>query len=181
MAVMKRDGVRAATTRRICEEAGVAQGAFHYCFRSKQELFVLLMERDAEAPVQDVRDEITPSMSPRECIALLMDRYWQQVEKDPGEQLVLAELSVLALRDSALSDYSSIEHRVYLAATLQHLRHAAERTGMTYSIPIEELAEVTTSAMLGVSSVWLATRDSVAARRNLDILAEMVAAYAITP
>lgn len=36
--VLVRDGVAAASTRRIAEEAGMAQGAFHYCFRSKQEL-----------------------------------------------------------------------------------------------------------------------------------------------
>ncbi|WP_279106988.1 TetR/AcrR family transcriptional regulator [Gordonia paraffinivorans] len=50
MTVMKREGIAAASTRAICQEAGMAHGVFHYCFRSKYELFAALIEADFNAP-----------------------------------------------------------------------------------------------------------------------------------
>ena len=38
IAVMSREGLDRATTRRIADEAGVPNGAFHYAFRDKNEL-----------------------------------------------------------------------------------------------------------------------------------------------
>ena len=42
--VMARDGVAKATTRAIAAEAGMALAAFHYSFRSKQELLENVLE-----------------------------------------------------------------------------------------------------------------------------------------
>ena len=42
--VMVRDGVAKATTRSIVAEAGMALAAFHYSFRSKQELLENVIE-----------------------------------------------------------------------------------------------------------------------------------------
>ena len=42
--VMVRDGVAKATTRSIVAEADMPLGAFHYCFRSKEELLENVIE-----------------------------------------------------------------------------------------------------------------------------------------
>src|SRR5215469_4946535 len=50
--VVARDGVAAATTRRIAEEAGLPQGLVHYWFASKDELLeevIMTLLREFEA------------------------------------------------------------------------------------------------------------------------------------
>ena len=42
--VVNRDGLAAATTRRISEQAGLPLGTFHYWFSNKEELFECLFE-----------------------------------------------------------------------------------------------------------------------------------------
>ena len=42
--VVTRDGLAAATTRRISEQAGLPLGTFHYWFSNKEELFECLFE-----------------------------------------------------------------------------------------------------------------------------------------
>jgi AcrR family transcriptional regulator len=42
--VATRDGLAAATTRRISEQAGLPLGTFHYWFSNKEELFECLFE-----------------------------------------------------------------------------------------------------------------------------------------
>src|SRR5690625_5306940 len=43
--VLAREGMDAATTRRITDEAGLALGAFHYAFRNKDDLLQAVIER----------------------------------------------------------------------------------------------------------------------------------------
>jgi AcrR family transcriptional regulator len=45
LGILASEGLGAATTRRITEEAGLALGAFHYAFRSKDELLRAVIER----------------------------------------------------------------------------------------------------------------------------------------
>ncbi|WP_279579831.1 TetR/AcrR family transcriptional regulator [Fodinicola feengrottensis] len=57
--VLARDGVAKASTRAIVAEAAMPLGFFHYCFRSKQELFMQVIgtinERNRRAAIDAVR------------------------------------------------------------------------------------------------------------------------------
>src|SRR5215470_18932370 len=57
-AVMAREGVAAATTRRITEEAGLPHGSFHYWFAGKEELFETeqLFEELVAEPLRNITD-----------------------------------------------------------------------------------------------------------------------------
>src|SRR5580698_2955929 len=60
--VVARDGIAAATTRRIAEEAGLPQGLVHYWFASKDELLeevIMTLLRQFEAATEVISAEDT--------------------------------------------------------------------------------------------------------------------------
>src|SRR5580765_7230147 len=56
--VLLTDGIAGATTRAICAEAGMPQGAFHYCFNSRDELLTevaaVMLPRELRAATQAI-------------------------------------------------------------------------------------------------------------------------------
>src|SRR5699024_2380698 len=80
--VMASDGLAAATTRAICAEAGMPQGAFHYCFASRDELL-------REVATGLLPDEVGAVSAVIGCDGSLVDTvtdalmaYWSLVERD---------------------------------------------------------------------------------------------------
>lgn len=168
MAVMKREGVAAASTRAICRQAGMPHGAFHYCFHSKRELFTTLIEADFDAPLEAAWKEIELDTEPVVGLRILFREYWAGLERDPEHQLVLSELTSYALRDEELREMPIWEHAAYREKISQHLKHFQDQLRISFAIPVEEFAELVLAALSGVTTAWLAHRDGELARRSLD-------------
>jgi AcrR family transcriptional regulator len=123
-AVVAREGVAAATTRRITEEAGLPHGAFHYWFAGKEELFETeqLFEELVAEPLRDITDSAaaraTEATSGAEAsLGDLLRAAFDVVERDeqarPGLHLAGYELTALALRTPALRDLARRQHQAY--------------------------------------------------------------------
>ncbi|WP_176451757.1 TetR/AcrR family transcriptional regulator [Enemella dayhoffiae] len=175
--VMKREGIKAATTRAICAEAGMPHGAFHYCFNSKRELYAALLATDISADLDQTWAQINPSGDVKASIHALLTGYWSTVEADPQTQIVLTELTTLALRDPDLAELPAWEQRAYRDQVVAHLNRFATQADVTYAIPIPLLAGMILSALNGVTDSWLAHRDDDEATRQLDEFAEVFASY----
>lgn len=175
--VMKREGVKAATTRAICAEAGMPHGAFHYCFNSKRELYAALLATDISADLDQAWAQIDPSGDVKASIHALLIGYWSTVEADPQAQIVLTELTTLALRDPDLAELPAWEQRAYRDQVVAHLNRFATQADVTYAIPIPLLAAMILSALNGVTDSWLAHGDDSEATRQLDAFAEVFASY----
>src|SRR5215813_6749044 len=122
--VIAREGVAAATTRRITEEAGLPHGAFHYWFAGKEELFE--QEQLFEELVAESLRDITDSAAARAAdtasgaeasLGDLLRAAFDVVERDeqvrPGYQLAGYELTALALRTPALRDLARRQYQAY--------------------------------------------------------------------
>jgi AcrR family transcriptional regulator len=114
--VIARDGVAAATTRRIAQEAGLPHGTFHYWFSGKEELFEELI---AEV-LQELADAATPAADASEADASVLDMLraaFAAVENDekdqPGRQLAMYELTAFALRTPPLRDLARRQYHAY--------------------------------------------------------------------
>jgi AcrR family transcriptional regulator len=123
-AVIAREGVAAATTRRITEEAGLPHGTFHYWFAGKEELFE--QEQLFEELVAESLRDITDSAAARAAdtasgaearLGDLLRAAFDVVEHDeqvrPGLQLAGYELTALALRTPALRDLARRQYQAY--------------------------------------------------------------------
>ncbi|HWS36284.1 MAG TPA: TetR/AcrR family transcriptional regulator [Actinoplanes sp.] len=174
--VMKRDGIAAATTRAICTEAGMAQSTFHYCFRSKQELYTALLSTDINVTLDAGNwPSVDPTAGAADNVRLLLRAYWSAVESDATTHLVLSELVNLAQREPELSGLPAWQHQAYLdKATALTERFAAE-AGLVLTIGTRQFAELVVAALNGVGSAWLSHRDNRTALETLDNFATLLA------
>ncbi|SEK19416.1 TetR/AcrR family transcriptional regulator [Streptacidiphilus jiangxiensis] len=166
--VMIRDGVAKATTRAIVAEAGLPLGAFHYCFRSKEELLHSVVERimqGALAPAVAAGVEGAPVA---EVIRSTLRAYWARIEATPEEHLLTYELTQYALRQPGLAEVARHQYARYLAVNGESLATMAGLAGFEWTVPLPTLARYGLAVLDGLTLTWLIDRDDAAAAQALD-------------
>jgi AcrR family transcriptional regulator len=115
--VVTRDGLAAATTRRISEQAGLPLGTFHYWFSNKEELFECLFEEilkeieESTGLVDGARQGGIPSVLQlfQSAFSVVSDRGEEGIRR----QMVPYELTMLALRTPAFRDFARRQYELY--------------------------------------------------------------------
>jgi TetR/AcrR family transcriptional regulator, regulator of biofilm formation and stress response len=172
-----RDGFAGVTTRRVCAEAGAPLAAFHYCFASKQELLAELTTQSMAALLSAQRE--TPLLETIEAtLRAGLRHYWKTVEDDPNRESVLMALTQHALHDPSLDGLAQRQYRAYHDTARKTLCRIATGFGVTWSMPVEDVAQMLVVVTDGVTLAWLVNRDSAAARTALDAFAAQLAALA---
>lgn len=120
--MIAKEGVAAATTRRITQEAGLPHGMFHYWFSGKEELFEELI---AEV-VRELKEGVAAAVSSteggsdtslRDHLRAAFDVVRRDEQVEPGRQLAIYELTALALRTPALRDMARRQYQAYQELT----------------------------------------------------------------
>jgi AcrR family transcriptional regulator len=176
--VMARDGVAAASTRAITAEAGAPLSAFHYCFRSKQELLQELTTTVVNDLIGESRQALQPGANLRDALHDGMYRLWSTAARRPDQQLVLYELTCLSLRDPALAGLGKWQYDCYFQAGAQFLEDLAAAAGTKWRLPIPVLSRMLVTIIDGLALGWLADRDDDQALDALDGFADQLAAFA---
>ncbi|MCX5554812.1 TetR/AcrR family transcriptional regulator [Streptomyces sp. NBC_00038] len=119
--VIAKEGVAAATTRRITQEAGLPHGTFHYWFSGKEELFEELIAeviRELKEGVATVVSSVEgdSDASLRDHLRAAFDVVRRDEQVEPGRQLAMYELTALALRTPALRDMALRQYQAYRAS-----------------------------------------------------------------
>ncbi|WP_188394093.1 TetR/AcrR family transcriptional regulator [Mesorhizobium sp. SARCC-RB16n] len=164
--VIYRDGVSAGSTRAICLEAGVPQGAFHYCFHSKREM----LEELITIAVKDLAEASVPSADLPEganFVHSMLIGLWREVLQHPQRQLPLFELTLTALRDPDLADLARWQYRTYFETMETTLGDIERARKIEWTIPRPRLARMIVSAFDGLVLGWLTDRDDQAAEAAL--------------
>jgi TetR/AcrR family transcriptional regulator, regulator of biofilm formation and stress response len=179
--VIGRDGFARATTRAICTEAGAPLAAFHYCFASKQELLTELTDQtlDDLAAARAGGTHIRPTVA--DSLRTTLRYYWQTVEADPGRESVLMALTQHALNDDGLTGVAEQQYAAYHRTARETLEEIAEGCGVTWMLPVEQLARMLVVITDGVTLAWLVDRNSKAALTTLDTFAAQLATSAVPP
>ncbi len=174
--VLSRGGLRAATTRAICAEAGVSQGVFHYCFASRDDLLreVAVGLLPAEMAAADAVIDRTGTL--RDAIARALHAYWELVESDTGAHQVLYEITMSALRDDRARDIALLQYERYLTAATAILERIATVRHITWTRPLPVLARQVVTIVDGLTLHYAVDRDSTAARETLTAFAADLAA-----
>ncbi|MEU4452041.1 TetR family transcriptional regulator C-terminal domain-containing protein [Nocardioides sp. NPDC023903] len=176
--VMVRDGVAKTTTRSIVAEADMPLGAFHYCFRSKQELLENVIEAITGHTLNLALVEMRGEESFEEKLQAALRAYWQHVIANPDEHQVTYELTQYALRQPGLATVARRQYETYLEANTRVLTVLAESTGVTWDQPIPMLARYLTANIDGLTLLFLNEGDAEAAGAALDFAAAHVASMA---
>jgi AcrR family transcriptional regulator len=173
--VMARDGVAAGTTRAIAAEAGMRTSVFHYCFRSRDELLGELIRRLGAAEREAVWAGIAPGGDLAAVLASAADAYLAHLEAHPGQEQMLLELGHYALRTPGMERLAAEQLAMYLDSARAVIERITELTGVRWAIDVDELARLVVTITDGVTTTWLADRDTAASRATMRRLLELVA------
>jgi AcrR family transcriptional regulator len=179
--VLASRGVAAATTRAICAEAGMPQGAFHYCFADRDELFrevvagLLPTEVTAAVAAIDRRGSLSG------VIARALLAYFALVEADPAAHQVLYEITTTALRDPELADLARVQYQRYYQAARDVVDDLARVRHLVWDLPVEVLARQVVTVLDGLTLQYLVDRDAATARAALRAFAGDLAGHARHP
>jgi AcrR family transcriptional regulator len=180
LAVIARDGVHAATTRAITAEAGMSLASFHYAVPSRDELLrdvVELVVSSQDQAAFGTLDLDAPDL--RTAVRAVLGSYLDILRADPVREQAMLELTQYALRSTALAGFPAAQYRVYRDLAFRLLEAGAERYGVDWDVPLDDLASLVISLTDGATLAWLATRDDDAAERLLDLAADAITAHAI--
>ena len=181
--VVARDGVAAATTRRIVAEAGMPLASFHYVFASRDELMGELIEaavageqRDLDPLLAAVTDADARAM--RDVLRAGLQHYFDGVRADPDREKAMLELTQWALREPGFEPLARRQYARYHQLAAHAAAEAARLTGSSWTRPIEEVARILVAFTDGLTVGWLVTRDDAAAAATMDVAADALAALA---
>lgn len=171
IAVMSEHGVAGATTRAITERAGVPHGVFHYCFRSKVELFAALFEREISKTLASTGAALHAEGDVRRGLESALTAQLDRVRREPEYHLALAELSLTIQRTDALAPLAAWEQQQYRERVRTGLDQWSTALGLQWSVPLESLASLLVITGGGIASTWLADRDDHHAEAAVDVAA----------
>jgi AcrR family transcriptional regulator len=180
LALIARDGVAAATTRAIVAEAGMPLASFHYAVPSREELLRDVVELVVAGEGAAAYGSLTVDAPDiRSAVRGVLGSYLDLVRADPGREQAMFELTQHALRAPNLRDLPAEQYGAYRELVRRLLEAGAQRYGMRWDVPLDDLAALAVALSDGVTLAWLATRDDDAAERLLDLAADAIADHAV--
>lgn len=156
--VMISDGLYNATTRKIAEAAGVNLATLHYHFNDKEELFFLAMGQLVGSYRKVLASRFTEPQTLQERIPELLHFIAGEIERDPGEQLALQEMTLYLLRHPHAATLARDKDREFLSLYEDSLLTATDAAQCS-RVQITALANFVYTGLVGLFSQWLATRD----------------------
>jgi AcrR family transcriptional regulator len=161
--VVTRDGLAAATTRRISEQAGLPLGTFHYWFSNKDELFECLLEEILKEFEQSTGSAVgaNPEQPPT-ALELLQSAF--SVVTDHGDegikrQVVPYELTMLALRTPAFRGFAKRQYELYRQAAATMAGPLLQDLDQRLPGGPDAVVQLVTALFDGLTLAWLADPD----------------------
>lgn len=171
--VMERDGLTAGTTRAIVAEAGMSLASFHYAFSSREELLAELVERVIGRELSSAMAAWSPEEGLAACLRAAAAGYLDHLERAPGQEQLMLELTLLAVRRPDLRPIARAQYAAYLEAATELLETAAAATGARWRRPLPELARLLITLVDGATTTWLVDRDSAATRAVFEAAVDL--------
>jgi AcrR family transcriptional regulator len=179
--LMQREGVAAASTRRIAAEAGVPQATIHYVFGTKTELYRAVLQRVSENLVRAVEAGLAPHPDWTEDVTVASRAVWEIVQADTSTALLLVELTATALRDPELRDLAEGLYDSYHLLAENAVRTIAERSNQELRVPVSQIAQLAVGGLNGIVLSFLVHGDPDRAGRDFENLAYALTAVAVGP
>ena len=176
MRIINHDGVHAATVPAIAAAAGVEESVIWANYDSVGDVFATMVDN----LVRIHSDEITPTIIRRrsltESMKVMLFTFWNSVESQPEAHIATKHLRLVDGdefdRASGRALYNS-----FLATTERGLRTMEEIHGIVWERPVNLLARMMIATLDGMVLEYTVTRDSVAARQLLELLAYHLAQH----
>ncbi|MGF1645384.1 MAG: TetR/AcrR family transcriptional regulator [Kineosporiaceae bacterium] len=143
-------GFHATSVDDICRAAGLSAGGLYRHFRSKREIVVALVARDAEETARRLGDAVAAAASPEEAVAALV-RVQLAPLQDRTVAVVRAEIVAEAARDPEVAR-AATEHDDGISAVVRGALAAAAAPGSVAATAPEAAVELLATVVDGIAA-----------------------------
>jgi AcrR family transcriptional regulator len=171
MTVIVEHGVEGATTRRIAEAAGAPLASLHYCFRSKEELFVAIWEkqlRGMRAGDSRSSDRTPRGLGPTAADELRIVVDWITT----NEMFAVATIDMLFWAKRHDPELAKHSFQIHIDSTVGWLQqHLLPGDDPSLIVP---LADMIAAAVDGLSLQWVTFHDRKRLQADVDLWAQAI-------
>lgn len=162
-----REGLAAASVRRIADEANVSLGVVHYCFSSKEALLNAVAESFAAPILGPVAAAIEDGAGTLEERARRgFQTFLEVTKKAPGRQLLSYELAAWSIRGDG--EAARLLYQTYLDVIEGFLTRGLGLQG-TDALSTRSVARMVLTLTDGIALAWLVDGDEASARQQVDL------------
>lgn len=157
-----REGLAAASVRRIADEANVSLGVVHYCFSSKEALLNAVAESFAAPILGPVAAAIEEHQGSLEEAAFAgFEKFWETTKAWPGRQLLSYELAAWSIRGDG--EAARLLYQTYLDVIEGFLTNGLGIVG-SEGLTTRTIARMVLTLTDGIALQWLVDGDEEAAK-----------------
>ncbi len=160
-----REGLAAASVRRIADEANVSLGVVHYCFSSKEALLNAVAESFATPILGPVAKAIEQSEGFEATVRKAFETFWQVTQGAPGRQLLSYELAAWSIRGDG--EAARLLYQTYQDVIESFITQGMGITG-SQAMSSRTLARMVLALTDGIMLAWLVDRDETATQEVLN-------------
>jgi len=171
-------GTEHVNLRAAAHSAGISWDGAREIFDDHADL-LRAMSRTVTAQNMDVASLRIDGVGPfPEILEGVLLQLWGALSARRDHQIVSYELALVALRRTFLRSLATEQHEQARGTAGEVLAAVAETHGVRWTTSTDDLARLAATFLEGLSITWVVDADDAAARRQVRLLAELLAGHA---
>ncbi len=159
--VFARNGFHGASVEEIASQAGFSTGALYSNFDGKEDLFLVLMEREIDEHAREIAEAVRERASISERATGGARRWMTMNEREPELLLLIMEFCAYGVRDPQVRPKVAARFAQMRLVLTQLIADGARDFDLALDIPAEQLAVVIDALADGIARQKLADPDAV--------------------
>ena len=159
--VFARRGLQQASIDEVAEDAGFTKGAFYANFKNKEELFLAMLDERFAKRIEEIEEVIAGEGSAAQKARRVGDQLAHTLRADREWERLFFEFSAYAVRDEDFRQELVTRYRTMRDRIAAALRADLERGGKEATLPLEQVALMTTAMSHGFALEKLLEGDAV--------------------
>ena len=159
--VFARSGFHGASVEEIASEAGFSTGALYSNFGGKEDLFLVLMEREIAEHAREIADAVRTQASVAERATGGARRWMTMIEREPELLLLFMEFWAYGVRDPQVRPKVAARFAQMRQVLTQLIADGVREFDLELAIPAEQLAIAIDALADGIARQKLADPDAV--------------------
>ena len=160
--VFARRGMQQASIDEVAEDAGFTKGAFYANFKSKEELFLAMLDDRFAGHVEEIDRVLASDAEPEDQARAGAANFIDFISSDPEWERLFFEFSAYASRNENFRQELVARRRQLQERMAERYRKRADELGVEPPFPIEDIARMTFAMADGIALQKLLDPESVA-------------------
>ncbi len=159
--VFARRGFHGASVEEIASEAGFSTGALYSNFTGKEDLFLVLMEREIDEHAREISDAVRARASMTERATGGARQWMTMIEREPEVLLLFMEFWAYGVRDAQVRPKVAARFAQVRELLTKLIADGVREFDLELDIPAEQLAVAIDALADGIARQKLADPDAV--------------------